>query len=33
MAEQLHYAKLPPSLVQLDRKLITQLEANGVAMK
>jgi phosphate transport system substrate-binding protein len=33
MANQLYYAKLPQSLVQLDRKLITQLEANGVAMK
>ena len=33
MADQLHYAKLPQSLVQLDRKLLTQLEANGVAMK
>jgi phosphate transport system substrate-binding protein len=33
IADELHYAKLPASLVQLDRKLLEQLEANGMAMK
>ncbi len=33
IADELHYAKLPASLVQLDRKLLEELEANGMAMK
>lgn len=33
MANQLHYAKLPASLVQLDRKLLNQLQVNGQALK
>ena len=32
MATELHYAKLPQSLVQLDRTLLAQLEVNGVVM-
>ena len=32
MASELHYAKLPQPLVQLDRKLLAQLEVNGVVM-
>ena len=32
MASQLHYAKLPQTLVQLDRKLLAQLQVNGVVI-
>ena len=33
LAGQLHYAQLPDSLIALDRSLLGQLEANGLAMK
>jgi hypothetical protein len=33
MAEQLHYAKLPDSVVKLNDQLLAQLQANGKALK